>query len=104
MLLGVKLLTAHLAGDSLVQTDRMAREKRRPRVLAPHMLVHAALVGLVVLTEPWRPALIVVAAIGLGSPAPIHPRPSRLEPRGLRVLVLAQSLHGLASAAAPARA
>ena len=104
MLLGVKLLTAHLAGDYLVQTDRMAREKRRPRVLALHMLVHAALVGLVVLTEPCRPALIVVAAIVLGSHAAIDAWTSRIEPRGLRVLVLDQSLHVLAIGAALAAA
>ena len=89
----LKLLTAHLIGDYLVQTSRMAREKRRPRLLALHLLLHAGLLGIVFLTEPWRPALVAVAAILLASHAAIDAWTTRIAPQDLRVLALDQSLH-----------
>lgn len=89
----LKLLAAHLAGDFLLQSSRMAAEKRRPATLALHLGIHALLLSLVALTEPptarlWPALLLVVAAHGA-----IDAWTTRRAPRDLRHLALDQGFH-----------
>lgn len=55
------LLFAHTAADYIAQTDWMVAEKRRPAVLALHVLIVAAL-SLLALGGAWQAALAVTAA------------------------------------------
>ena len=89
----LKLITAHLVGDYLVQSSRLAREKIRPGVLALHVAIHAVLLVLVGLTEAPRPWVWAALAWVLVAHAAIDAWTSRIEPRDLRALVLDQSLH-----------
>jgi hypothetical protein len=89
----LKLLAAHLAGDFLLQSARIAAGKARPAVLAQHLGVHAVLLALVGLTEPpaaglWPGLLLVLAAHGT-----IDAWTTRRQPRHLAHLALDQSLH-----------
>jgi hypothetical protein len=89
----LKLLTAHLVGDYLFQSSRLAREKIRPGVLALHAAVHAGLLVLVGLTEARLPSVWVGLGWVLVAHTAIDAWTSRLEPRDLRLLALDQSLH-----------
>ncbi len=89
----LKLLTAHLAGDYLFQSSRLAREKHRPAFLALHLLAHAVLLALVGLTEPSSPRLWLVLLAVLAAHAAIDAATSRRTPRNLRLLSLDQGLH-----------
>ena len=89
----LKLLAAHLAGDFLLQSSRIAAGKARPAVLALHLGVNALLLALVGLTEPssarlWLGLLLVVVAHGA-----IDAWTTRRQPRDLAHLMLDQSLH-----------
>jgi len=89
----LKLLTAHLLGDYLLQPSRLAREKHRPDVLVLHGLAHAVLLVLVGLTEPARLSLWLALLFVLAAHSGIDAWTSRREPRDFRLLVLDQSLH-----------
>jgi len=52
----LKLVVGHLAGDFLLQGDRDAANKRTPSVLARHTLVHAAILTVIAVTQPFREA------------------------------------------------
>ena len=89
----LKLLAAHLAGDFVLQSSRVAAGKARPAVLAVHLAIHALLLALVGLTEPgsfrlWFGLLVVLVAHGA-----IDAWTTRMESRDLRHLALDQSLH-----------
>ncbi|OGF14305.1 MAG: hypothetical protein A2W00_06015 [Candidatus Eisenbacteria bacterium RBG_16_71_46] len=89
----LKLLTAHLLGDYLVQSTRVASGKLRPAVLAAHVALHGLLLALVALTEPrdarvWLALLVVLAAH-----AAIDAWTSRIQPRTFGLLALDQSAH-----------
>jgi len=101
----LKLLAAHLAGDFLLQSSRIAAGKARPAVLALHLGVHALLLALVGITEPqgarlWLGLLLVLAAHGA-----IDAWTARRQPRDLAHLAVDQSLHlaGLVAGATLAR-
>jgi hypothetical protein len=89
----LKLLTAHLAGDYLLQSSRVAREKAHPALLGAHLLVHGALLALVGLTEPTSARLWLALLGVLLAHAAIDAWTSRVAPRDLRLLALDQSLH-----------
>ena len=104
----LKLLTAHLLGDYLLQPSRLAREKHRPDVLVLHGLAHAVLLVLVGLTEPATLSLWLALLFVLAAHSGIDAWTSRREPRDFRLLVLDQSLHlasllAAVAIAAPAR-
>ena len=93
LLLFLKLFTAHLAGDYLVQSNRVAREKHRPAMLALHLLAHGALLALVGLTEPASPRLWLALLGVLLAHAAIDAWTIRVANRGLGLLAIDQSLH-----------
>src|SRR6266536_3972742 len=101
----LKLVAAHLLGDYLFQSSRIAAEKRRPAMLALHVAVHALALVLVGLTEPPGARLWAALLLVLGAHAAIDAWTTRVEPRDLRALALDQSLHlvSLLAAAALAR-
>jgi len=101
----LKLVAAHLVGDYLFQSSRIAAEKRRPAMLALHVAVHALALVLVGLTEPPGARLWAALLLVLGAHAAIDAWTTRVEPRDLRALALDQSLHlvSLLAAAALAR-
>ena len=89
----LKLLVAHLVGDYLLQSSRIAAGKARPALLALHLAAHAVLLVLVGLTEPpsarlWLGLLLVLAAHGA-----IDAWTIRKQPRTLGHLALDQGLH-----------
>lgn len=88
----LKLVTAHLLGDFLFQTARMASDKRRASVFLRHLAVHGVLLVAVGLSERggftlWLGLLLVFAAHGAIDAW------SRLRARSLTVLVADQALH-----------
>lgn len=89
----LKLLVAHLAGDYLFQSSRIAREKMRPRILVLHVALHAALLAVVAITEPPSGRLIVGLLLVLAIHAATDAWTSRRRPQTLRLLALDQSLH-----------
>ena len=97
MALGVplilKLLVAHLVGDYLVQSDRVAAGKHQGRLLVVHIGLHAGLLVLVALSEPRSVRLV----LGLLSILAIHAITdawtSRIQPRDLRLLAFDQGIH-----------
>jgi hypothetical protein len=92
-MLFLKLLTAHLAGDYLFQSSRVARGKVRPALLGAHLLAHGALLALVGLTEPASLRLWLALLGVLLAHAAIDAWTSRMASRNLRILALDQSLH-----------
>lgn len=89
----LKLLTAHLAGDYLVQSARMATQKHRAGLLGLHALAHGALLALVGWTEPASARLWLTLLGVLVAHIAIDAWTVRMAPRNLRLLVLDQSLH-----------
>ena len=89
----LKLLVAHLAGDYLFQSSRIAREKMRPRILVLHVALHALLLALVALTEPPSIRLFAGLVLVLALHAATDAWTSRRATRDLRLLALDQSLH-----------
>lgn len=62
----VILLSAHIFGDFLLQTDATAKNKGKPRVLLMHSLLHGALVyGLLQQWSAWQVPVVVVVLHGL---------------------------------------
>ncbi len=57
---GLALLTAHLLGDFVAQTDRMAAAKRNPAVLLFHASIHAGLAWLLLGQWAFWPAPLAV--------------------------------------------
>lgn len=100
----LKLVAAHLAGDYLFQSARVATQKHRAGLLVLHALIHGALLALVALSEPAgaRPWLALAGL--LAAHAAIDAWTSRLTPRDVRLLALDQSLHALTIAGAVALA
>jgi hypothetical protein len=89
----LKLLLAHTAGDFVLQPDEWASNKRDPRLLARHLLVHAALLAAVVLTEAFSLRLVLGCVWILATHAAIDSWTSRATwPRG-RQLAVDQVLH-----------
>jgi hypothetical protein len=92
----LKLALAHLAGDFLFQSSRVAFAKHRARVLATHLGLHALLLAGVAFTEPpaarlaWGLVLLLLAH-GL-----IDAWTSRWARRDLGALGADQGLHALA--------
>ena len=89
----LKLFAAHLFGDYIVQSPRVADQKHRGAMLGLHVLLHGALLALVSLTEPASTRLWLALAALLAAHAAIDAWTSRLKPRDLRLLVIDQSLH-----------
>src|SRR6516164_1746165 len=89
----LKLFAAHLFGDYIVQSPRVADQKHRGAMLGLHVLLHGALLALVGLTEPASTRLWLALAALLAAHAAIDAWTSRLKPRDLRLLVIDQSLH-----------
>jgi hypothetical protein len=89
----LKLVTAHLAGDYLFQSSRLATEERRARLLGLHALAHGALLALVGWTEPASTRLWLVLLGVLVAHTAIDAWTIRMAPRDLRLLALDQSLH-----------
>jgi hypothetical protein len=87
------LLTAHLAGDYLLQSSRMAAQKHRAGALGLHALAHGALLAVVGLTEPASVRLWLALLAVLAAHTAIDAWTIRKAPRNLRLLVLDQSLH-----------
>jgi len=89
----LKLLVAHLIGDYIFQSSKVAREKYRSGYLVLHALAHAVLLALIAFTEPpllsTRLALVWV----LVAHTAIDAWTSRREPRTFSLLALDQSLH-----------
>jgi len=98
----LKLLTAHLVGDYLFQTDWVAARKRRWPVLALHGLGHAALLVGVALTEPRDPRLVVTLTALLLAHLAIDAWTSRGPREGTLPLLLDQGLHAVTLVAAVA--
>lgn len=98
----LKLLTAHLVGDYLFQTDWVAARKRRWPVLALHGLGHAALLAGVALTEPRDSRLVLALALLLLAHLAIDAWTSRSRREGTLALLLDQSLHAATILAAVA--
>jgi hypothetical protein len=98
----LKLLFAHVAGDFLFQTARIATGKHQRGVLLWHLGIHAALLVGVALTEPFDFALVIGLVTILAAHAAIDAWTSRIEPRTVSLLVLDQSLHVLSLGAAVA--
>lgn len=62
----VILLSAHIFGDFLLQTDATAKNKSKPWVLLIHSLLHGALVyGLLQQWSAWQVPVVVVVLHGL---------------------------------------
>src|SRR5213083_2393268 len=100
----LKLLTAHLLGDYLLQPSQLALEQHRSDVLVLHGLAHAVLLVLVGLTEPATLSLWLALLFVLAAHSGIDAWTSRREPRDFRLLVLDQSLHLASLLAVPAGA
>ncbi len=89
----LKLLVAHLAGDYLFQSSRVAEGKHRLGLLSLHGALHAALLALVWLTEPGSRRLAAALLVVLAAHLLTDLWTSRMEPRDLKVFALDQSLH-----------
>jgi hypothetical protein len=92
-MLFLKLLTAHLIGDYVVQSDRVASGKHRPTYLGLHAVGHATLLFLVGLTEPRGRWLWVVLAGVLVSHVVVDAWTSRRKVRDWKLLCVDQFLH-----------
>lgn len=102
----LRLLTAHLLGDYLFQSSRVAQEKYRPWMLAGHIAVHAALLAVLIAgVQPRSPSLWFALLLTLVAHGAIDWHTSRRMPRNLDLLALDQSLHiaSLVAAVAIAR-
>jgi hypothetical protein len=88
----LKLVTAHLLGDFVLQPTRWAREKRRPSIMARHLAVHAVLLTLIALSEPYSIRLLGAFALALAAHLAIDSWSIR---RGgsVAILVVDQGLH-----------
>ncbi len=92
-MLFLKLLTAHMIGDYILQSDRVATGKRRIRYMSLHAAAHAILLGLVGLSEAGAPRLWVVLSLILLVHVIIDVWTSRQARRDWRLLLIDQSLH-----------
>jgi uncharacterized protein DUF3307 len=89
----LKLLTAHLLGDYIFQTDRVASGKHRLPYMVWHALAHGTLLALVGLTETWTAGLWGVLSMILAAHVAIDAWTSRRVKRDWKLLLLDQSLH-----------
>lgn len=101
-MLFLKLVTAHLLGDYIFQTDRVAAGKHRFRYMGLHALAHGTLLVLVGLTEVSTGRLWVALTMTLVAHVTIDMWTSRRAPRDWKLLVLDQSLHAATLVAAVA--
>lgn len=98
--LALKIVTAHLVGDYVFQTEWVAEHKRRGSVLALHALGHAVLLALVAVTEPRDSRLLLALGLLLVAHVLIDAWTSRRKREGAAPLVLDQLLHAATLAAA----
>lgn len=90
----LKFLTAHVAGDFLLQSRKHALEKHRPGPFALHLAIHLVLLLVVVVaTTPSTPVLWWGCALVLVAHAILDWLTSRFTTRSLRTLVVDQSAH-----------
>ena len=92
-MLFLKLLTAHLLGDYIFQTDRVASGKQRLRYMVLHALAHGTLLTLVGFTEAATTGLWMVLFMILIAHVTIDAWTSRRAQRDWKLLLLDQSLH-----------
>jgi hypothetical protein len=92
----LKLALAHLAGDYLFQSSRVAFGKHRARVLATHLGLHGLLLLGVAFTEPFSARLAWGLLLLLLAHGLIDAWTSRWARRDLAALGLDQGLHALA--------
>lgn len=77
--LALALLAAHLAGDFVFQTDRMARTKRNPGVLLVHAAIHAGVAYLAAACWAlwWIPAAVFLSHAAIDYAKARAPRPTQ---------------------------
>ena len=90
----LKLLTAHVTGDFLLQSRAQAQEKHRLGPFALHLAIHLALLLVVVVaTTPSTPVLWWGCTLALAAHAILDWMTSRFATRSLRTLVVDQVAH-----------
>ncbi len=91
----LKLAAAHLAGDYLFQSRRVALGKHRVRMLGMHLGLHGLLLLGVALSEAPAPRLAAALVLLLAAHGLIDAWTSRRGGRDLKLLVTDQGLHAL---------